>query len=200
MQKTTTDIVVVGVGGQGVLLISDILAEVAFNEGCDVKKSEIHGMAQRGGSVISEVRFGKKVYSPLIKKGQADFLLALERLEALRFIDYLKKEGIAVVNDLKIPPLGVNIGKEKYPQDIFSHLLKKTSRIIKVNAVAIAKDAGNIKTMNVALLGVISAFLSFNISSWEKVIKKRVPSHTVRYNLKAFELGRDCGKGYLQTC
>lgn len=198
MRKNVTNIVVVGVGGQGILLISDILAEVAFSSGYDVKKSEIHGMAQRGGSVISEVRFGEKVYSPLIKKGEADFLLALEKLEALRFLDYLKREGIAIINDLEIPPLGVNIGKEKYPEDTFSPIFEKTSFVIKTNGKAMAKTAGNIRTMNVALLGVISSFLPFNSSMWKKVIERKVPSYTISSNLKAFELGREYGMRYVK--
>ena len=192
MKQKICNVVIVGVGGQGILLISDILAKVALEEGYDVKKSEVHGMAQRGGSVISEVRFGQKIYSPLVKRGQADFLLALEKLEALRFLDYLKKEKVLIVNNLKVAPLGVNIGKEKYPPDIFSHLRKKTSQVIKVDGLKIAKDAGNPKTMNIVVLGSLSFFLPFPISSWEKVIKKRVPLPTVPSNLKAFELGRNC--------
>jgi len=196
MRKKTFNVVIVGVGGQGILLTSDILAEVAFEEGYDVKKSEIHGMAQRGGSVISEVRFGEKVYSPLIKKGEADILLALEKLEALRFLDYLKKDGLVVVNNLEVPPLGVNLGREKYPRDIFSYLGQKTSRLIKVNGLSMAKDAGNPKTMNLVMLGVASFFLPFNTFTWEKIIKKRVPAYSVDFNLKAFELGRDCSRQY----
>ncbi|MCD6575483.1 indolepyruvate oxidoreductase subunit beta [Candidatus Aerophobetes bacterium] len=190
MRERTFNVVIVGVGGQGILLTSDILAEVAFEEGYDVKKSEIHGMAQRGGSVISEVRFGEKVYSPLIKKGEADILLALEKLEALRFSIYLKKEGIAIVNNLEIPPLGVNLGKEKYPRDIFSRIEHKISRVIRVEAITMAKKAGSPKTMNVVMLGVLSPFLPFSISSWEKVIKKRVPSYSTEFNIRAFKLGR----------
>ena len=190
MEKKTTDIVIVGVGGQGILLTSDILAEVAFREGYDVKKSEIHGMAQRGGSVISEVRFGEKVFSPLIKKGEANFLVALEKLEALRFSSYLKKDGILIVNDMKIPPLGVSLGKEKYPEDIFSILERKKFCLIKVDGLALAEKAGNLKVINVALLGVLSCFLPFSLSTWEKIIENMVPSHTVECNLKAFRLGR----------
>jgi len=196
MEKKTTDILVAGVGGQGILLTSDILVEVAFEEGYDVKKSEIHGMAQRGGSVISEVRFGEKVYSPLIKKGQADFLLGLEKLETLRFLHYLKPEGWLVVNDLEIPPLGVSLGKEKYPDNIFSLLKKKTSRIIRVDGLAMAKNVGNLKTMNVVMLGILSSFLPFSISTWKKVIEKRVPSYSLKDNLRAFESGRAYGSKY----
>lgn len=193
MEKKTTDILVAGVGGQGILLTSDIITQVAFEEGCDVKKSEIHGMAQRGGSVISEVRFGKKVYSPLIKTGEADFLLAMEKLEALRFIHYLKPEGVLIVNDLEIPPLPVSLGKEKYPANVFSLLREKTSQMIKVDAVRIAKEIGNLKTMNVVMLGVLSFFLPFSLFTWKNVIEKRVPSHSLDENLKAFEAGREYG-------
>ena len=190
MSKPITNVLLVGVGGQGILLASEILAKVAFKEGYDVKKSEVHGMAQRGGSVSSEVRFGAKIYSPLIRKGGADFLLALEKLEALRFIDYLKKEGVLIVNDLEIPPLMVSIGKEQYPKNIFAHLKKRTSRIIKIRASKIAQTAGSSKTFNLVLLGKLSTFLSFKSSSWGKVIRQEVPPHTIEVNLKAFELGK----------
>ena len=185
-----TNVLLVGVGGQGILLASEILAKVAFEEGYDVKKSEVHGMAQRGGSVSSEVRFGPKIYSPLIRKGGADFLLALEKLEALRFIDYLKKEGVLILNDLEIPPLMVSLGKEEYPKDILVHLKKKTSRIVKIAATEIAQTAGNAKTFNLVLLGKLSTFLNFKSSSWEKVIRQEVPPHTIEVNLKAFESGK----------
>jgi indolepyruvate ferredoxin oxidoreductase beta subunit len=184
------NVLLVGVGGQGILLASEILAKVAFEEGHDVKKSEVHGMAQRGGSVSSEVRFGPKIYSPLIRKGGADFLLALEKLEALRFIDYLKKKGVLILNDLEIPPLMVSLGKEHYPEDIFVHLKKRTSRIIKIPALKIAQAAGNSKAFNLVLLGKLSTFLSFKSSSWEKVIRQEVPHHTIEVNLKAFKLGK----------
>lgn len=196
MRKKVSNIVIVGVGGQGILLTSDILSEVAFEEGNDVKKSEVHGMAQRGGSVISEVRFGQKIYSPLVKKGQVDFMVALEKLEALRFVHYLKKQGVLIVNNLKVPPLGVNIGKEEYPRDIISRLSRRTSRLIKVDALAIAKEAGNSKTMNVAALGILSFFLPFALSSWEKVIRRKVPSYSTSFNLRAFRLGREYGEQY----
>ncbi len=190
MPKPITNILLVGVGGQGILLASEILAKVAFQEGYDVKKSEVHGMAQRGGSVSSEVRFGDKVYSPLIRKGEADFLLASEKLEALRFIGYLKKEGILILNNLEIFPLMVSIGKEEYPKDILLHLKKRSSQMVKIEASKIAQDVGNAKAFNLVLLGKFSTFLSFESSTWEKVIHQEVPSHTIEVNLKAFELGR----------
>jgi len=190
MPNPITNVLLVGVGGQGILLASEILAKVAFQEGYDVKKSEVHGMAQRGGSVSSEVRFGDKVYSPLIRKGEADFLLASEKLEALRFIGYLKKEGILILNNLEIFPLMVNIGKEKYPKDILLYLKKRSSQMVKIEASKIAQDVGNVKAFNLVLLGKFSTFLSFEPSTWEKVIRQEVPSHTIEVNLKAFELGR----------
>ncbi len=190
MLKSITNVLLVGVGGQGILLTSEVLAKVAFEEGYDVKKSEVHGMAQRGGSVSSEVRFGDKIYSPLIKKGDADFLLALEKLEALRFIDYLKKQGVLILNDLEIPPLMVSIGKEDYPKDILLHLRKRASRVIKVQASRIAQIAGNSKTLNLVLLGKLSTFLNFKSSAWEKVIRQVVPPHAIKVNLRAFELGK----------
>ncbi len=199
MRETTINIVVAGVGGQGILLTSNILAQVAFEHGYEVKKSEVHGMAQRGGSVVSEVRFGRKVYSPLIKKGEADFLLGMEKLETLRFIPYLKPEGLIIVNNLEIPPLGVTLGEEKYPDNIYTLLKKRTSRIIKVNALQIASKVGNLKTMNVVLLGVLSCFLPFSPSAWKKVIERRVPAKSLDDNLKAFEQGRACGEKYREV-
>jgi len=203
MEDKIFNLVIVGVGGQGIILTSDILACVALEEGFDVKKSEVHGMAQRGGSVISEVRFGKKVYSPLIKKGTADIMLALEKLEALRFLDYLREGATVILNDLKIPPLGVILGKERYPENISVLISRKTPFIIKVNGLNIARDAGNPKTMNIALLGILSLFLPFKRASWEKVIGMRVPPGTVDVNLRAFELGKRTGekeKIYLDGC
>ena len=190
MPKPITNVLLVGVGGQGILLASEILAKVAFEEGYDVKKSEVHGMAQRGGSVSSEVRFGGTIYSPLIRKGGADFLLALEKLEALRFVDYLRKEGVLILNDLEISPLMVSIGEQQYPEDILFHLKKRTSRIIKIEATKIAQTAGNSKTFNLVLLGKLSTFLSFKSSTWGKIIRQEVPPHTIEVNLKAFELGK----------
>ncbi len=190
MPKSITNILLVGVGGQGILLASEILAKVAFQEGYDVKKSEVHGMAQRGGSVSSEVRFGDKVYSPLVKKGEVDFLIASEKLEALRFIGYLKKGGILILNNLEIFPLMVNIGKENYPEDILLYLKKRSSQMVKIEASKIAQDVGNAKAFNLVLLGKLSAFLNFEASTWEKVISQEVPSHTIEVNLKAFELGK----------
>ncbi len=195
MPKPITNILLVGVGGQGILLASEILAKVAFQEEYDVKKSEVHGMSQRGGSVSSEVRFGTKVYSPLIKKGEVDFLIASEKLEALRFAPYLKKEGVLILNNLEIFPLMVSIGKEEYPEDILARLKKKSSQILKIEASKIAETAGNAKAFNLVLLGKLSTFLSFASSTWEKVISQEVPSHTIEVNLKAFELGRKLSRG-----
>jgi len=190
MSNPITNILLVGVGGQGILLTSEILAKVALEEGYDVKKSEVHGMAQRGGSVSSEVRFGSRIYSPLVRKGKVDFLVALEKLEALRFIDYLKEEGVLILNDLEIPPLMVSIGKEKYPENISFYLKKRTSQIVKIEARKIAQTAGNSKTFNLVLLGKLSTFLNFKSDTWRKIIRQEVPPHTIEVNLKAFELGR----------
>jgi len=191
MKDKITNIVVAGVGGQGVLLTSDIIAKTALKEGWDVKKSEVHGMAQRGGSVISEVRFGEKIYSPLIKKGKADYLLTLEKLEALRYIDYLKQDGILIVNDLEISPMGVSLGKEKYPENIYEVLQDKTSHLLRVKALDLAEKAGNVRTMNLVLLGMLSRFLSFKKVSWEKTIENEVPRGTFPVNMRAFQLGQE---------
>jgi len=165
----TKNIIISGVGGQGILTASEILALCAMEENLDVKKSEVHGMSQRGGSVVSFVKFGEKVYSPLIEKGSGDVILAFEKAEALRWRGYLKKEGgVVIMNTL-----------EKYGV-----------KTIVVDAVKLSKEAGDPRTQNTVLLGVLSNFIDFSVDTWEKVIKYRVPPKTVEANLRAFELGR----------
>ena len=192
--KAAKNIVIVGVGGQGILLISDVAVQVALEEGYDVKKSEVHGMAQRGGSVISEVRFGEVVYSPLVRKGTADIMIALERLEAARFSDYLAPQAVAVVNDLAIAPLGVSLGKERYPADVFKYLTREGLRLVRVGGADIARSAGNMRTVNVALLGIASSFMPFSQESWEEQLTKRVPRASLSANLRAFQIGRLLGE------
>ena len=185
----TTNIVICGVGGQGIILASDVLCQAAFLEGCDVKKSEVHGMAQRGGSVITHVRFGKKVYSPLIEEGTADFLLAFEKLEALRYVHYLKKDGEIIVDNREIPPMSVLVGQAKYPQEL-NQKLRKLGRIHFVDAANVALELGNIRVVNIILLGVLSKYLGFKKDSWEESIRENVKEKFVELNISAFDRGR----------
>lgn len=184
-----TKIVICGVGGQGIILASDILSLAAMEEGYDVKKSEVHGMAQRGGSVISNCIFGKKVYSPLIGLGEGDILLAFEKLEALRGLPYLKKDGTMIVNDYEWPPLTVASGDVVYPENTIETLKDKVKKLVSVNGVKIAMDLGNIRTTNVVLLGVLARFLPFKRESWLSVIERRVPGKTLEINKTAFLSG-----------
>ncbi len=185
------NIIISGVGGQGILTASEILALVALESGMDVKKSEVHGMSQRGGSVVSFVKFGKKIYSPLIEKGSGDIILAFELAEALRWKGYLKKQGsIAIVNKFKIIPTTVSLGLETYPEDIEAQFRDEGVNIYIIDAVPIAREAGDARTVNTVLLGALSKHLAYDIETWKKVISYRVPPKTIDANLKAFELGR----------
>jgi indolepyruvate ferredoxin oxidoreductase beta subunit len=186
---TTKNIVICGVGGQGIILASNVLCTAAFLEGNDVKKSEVHGMAQRGGSVITHVRFGRTVYSPLIEHGTADFVLAFEKLEALRYLHYLKRKGAVIVNDREVPPMSVLVGAADYPSDIEAKL-KRRGRTLLVDASTPALALGNIKTVNIILLGVLSRFLDFKDKTWERAIKENVKANYVDLNRAAFEKGR----------
>lgn len=188
----TVDFTLVGVGGQGTILASDVLAQVALEVGLDAKKSEVHGMAQRGGSVISHVRWGQRVFSPLIGRGEADFLLAFERLEALRYVGWLKPGGVAIVNDQAIPPVSVSSGGAEYPsdehvRDIFAAV---TPSLHLVPGIRLAGELGNARVNNVILLGALSTFLDVDTAVWKSVIESRVPPRYAEINLKAFERGR----------
>ncbi|MGB3341992.1 MAG: indolepyruvate oxidoreductase subunit beta [bacterium] len=188
MKKQTIDIVICGVGGQGIILASNVLCHTAFLEGYDVKKSEVHGMAQRGGSVITHVRIGDKVYSPLIEQGNSDILLAFEKLEAMRYIHYLKKNGTAIVNDRKIPPMSVLTGAASYPENIETNL-KRYGKIYYIDAEKVALKLGNIRTVNIILLGVLSHLLWFENKSWKVSITKNVKKKFVDLNIAAFNRG-----------
>ncbi len=188
----THDFVLVGVGGQGTILASDVLALVALETGLDAKKSEVHGMAQRGGSVISHVRWGEKVFSPLIGKGEADFLLAFEKLEALRYAAWLKPGGVAIVNDQAIPPVSVSSGGAEYPsdEDFRDAFAAVTDGLHVVPGIEVAEELGNARVNNIVLLGALSTFLDVDLAVWKRVIESRVPARYVELNLKAFERGR----------
>ncbi|MCD6532085.1 indolepyruvate oxidoreductase subunit beta [bacterium] len=187
----TTSIFITGVGGQGIILASELLSEVALSGGYDVKKSEVHGMAQRGGSVVSAVRFGEKVYSPVISEGEADVLLAFEPLEALRTLHFAKPEGKVIVNTRPIMPATVASGAATYPQDLFDRIKKEVPDVVMLDGYALAKQAGSTRTVNVVLLGALSNFLPFSEDDWMKAIERRVPPKYLEQNKTAFKLGRN---------
>ncbi|GAB4271226.1 MAG: indolepyruvate oxidoreductase subunit beta [Candidatus Rifleibacteriota bacterium] len=186
----TTNILLCGVGGQGTLLASNLLAECAMEAGFDVKKSEIHGMAQRGGSVVSHVRFGNKISSPVLRKGDCDILLSFEELEALRWSEYLKKDGLVICNAQKILPMSVSAGNAVYPTRILEKLAALSIEVVSVDAIGKARDLGNQKCLNVVLLGVLAKKIpSIKKEIWVKMIEKRVPAKFLELNKKAFESG-----------
>lgn len=186
----TKSILLAGVGGQGILRASDILCQLMMEDGLDAKKSEVHGMAQRGGCVTSHVRYGQKVHSPIAKKGDVDILLSFEKLESLRYLDFMKPDGIVIINDVEIYPPSVNLGDTIYPQNILE-LVKDTFKIVKlVNAHNIAIQAGNIRAENTALLGVLSHYLPVDVALWERVLPASFPEKVREANLTAFHLGR----------
>lgn len=189
---TKFDFLLVGVGGQGVLLASDILAEVGLRAGYDAKKSEVHGMAQRGGSVVSHVRWAEKVLSPLIGLGEVDYLLALEKLEALRYIEVLRPGGTVIVNDHRIPPVSVSSGGDEYPDDqrMQRVLSEVTDDVHFVPGVDLAEELGNARASNVVMLGALSKFLDIDLDVWLEVIAERVPEKYVELNRQAFLKGR----------
>ena len=194
MKKDKINVLICGVGGQGILLASEILSEVLIKAGYDVKKSEIHGMSQRGGSVESHVRAGKKVYSPLIKKGEADFILSFESIEGLRYLEYLSQKGKLIRNTQKIIPLTVTIGGAKYPENPEKIAKDNGIDTVSINAIKIAKDLGSNKVVNVLLLGVLAQYLGIDKNIWTKVIEdwmkvKKLPPKIMEINKKAFERG-----------
>lgn len=190
----TTSILMAGVGGQGIILASDVLAKAAARSGLDVKKSDVHGMAQRGGAVTSHIRFGEKVHSPLIPEGQADVLMASELLEALRWLPFLKPGGRVAVNTQRIPPPSVARGEVEYPGDILERLREKDPNLVAVDCLGLAKKAGNAKTATVALLGAMSNLVDFPDNVWTELLEKEVPKKVIGVNLKAFAFGREAGK------
>jgi indolepyruvate ferredoxin oxidoreductase beta subunit len=190
MNEKTTNVLIAGVGGQGVLLVSEILSLACLKEGCDVKKSEVHGMAQRGGSVVSHVRYGRKVQSPLIEKGTGHVLLALEELEGLRWSEFLRRHGVIILNSQQIRPLPVAVGLQKYPGDIPTHLRRLAGRMVTIDAVEMAKRAGTIRAMNIVMLGALSAQLDFDPAVLNRILRARLPRKTWTVNLKAFRMGR----------
>lgn len=182
------NILLVGVGGQGTILASKILSQALLDAGFDVKMSEVHGMAQRGGSVTTQIRYGDKVYSPIIGKGEADIVVSFEKMETIRWIEYLKKGGKIVVNDYEIPSAPILMGKEAYPDGVLKELQEKSDTIV-LDAANIARELGNIKTMNIVLLGALVKAMGLEDLNWDKAIKDNVKEDLVDINAIAFTKG-----------
>lgn len=182
------NILLVGVGGQGTILAGKILSTGLMNAGYDVKMSEVHGMAQRGGSVSNQVRFGKKVYSPIIDRGQADILVSFETMEALRWLEYLKPDGKAVVNDYKIPSAPILMGKTDYPEGVLEVIKSKVDTTV-IDASKIAEELGNARTMNIVLFGALVKGMKLTEIDWETAIQNNVKANMVDINIKAFQAG-----------
>jgi len=186
----TTNIMIVGVGGQGSLLASKLLGNLLVSEGYDVKVSEVHGMSQRGGSVVTYVRFGDRVYSPIIDKGEADFIVSFEKLEAVRYAPFLKKGGTIIVNSQEIDPMPVITGAAEYPHDALEHLQNAGICVDCMDALTPALEAGSSKATNIVLMGRLSKSLGIEKEKWIDALRRTVAPKFVEMNIKAFELGR----------
>lgn len=185
------NVLIVGVGGQGSLLASRILGTLYLNEGLEVKVSEVHGMSQRGGSVVTYVRAGEKIASPIIPVGEADIIIAFERLEALRWIHYLKKDGAIVYSTQEIAPMPVITGAVKYPTEIWEKIERLPVRQVAIDAAALALEAGNVKAANVVLMGAAAKILGGDDKCWQDALLANVPAKFLELNQKAFELGKN---------
>ena len=190
MDAKITNILLVGVGGQGILLAAEILSETCMLAGYDVKKSEIHGMSQRGGSVVSHVRYGKEVFSPIVPEGEGDLLFGFELMESYRSLNLLKPGATVVANDLCIAPPSVLIGQEEYPTDLAFRIQDRFPDFILVDGQGLATEAGNARAANTVLLGAVSKRLDIAENFWVKAIEQMVPKKAVAVNLKAFAVGR----------
>lgn len=185
----TKNILIVGVGGQGTLLASKLMGRYFTEKGYDVKVSEVHGMSQRGGSVVTYVRYGEKVFSSVIEKGEADIILSFEQLEGARWLPYLKKGGVLITGTQKIDPMPVIMGKAGYPENILEKLSEKGVKVIPVDALTLALEAGSAKSANVVLLGAAVKLLGIDKDEFAEIVRSSVPPKTVEANLKAFESG-----------
>ncbi len=185
----TKSVMIVGVGGQGSLLASKLLGRLLVDEGYDVKVSEVHGMSQRGGSVVTYVRFGEKVYSPIITDGEADIIISFEKLEAARYSRYLKKDGKIIVNTQQIDPMPVIIGAAEYPQDVLTELTAKGLDVQPLDALSLAEQAGSSKAVNIVLMGKAAKYFDIPYENWIRAIENTVASKFVEMNKKAFALG-----------
>lgn len=187
----TKNIMIVGVGGQGSLLASKLLGHLLLTEGFDVKVSEVHGMSQRGGSVVTYVRFGEKVYSPIIDKGQADFIVSFEKLEAARYLEYLKTDGRIVVNTQAIDPMPVITGAMQYPAELVEKMEAMGAKVDALDCLSLAEQAGSSKAVNIVLMGRLSRYFDeIPVEKWQKAIEECVPAKFLELNQKAFLLGR----------
>lgn len=191
MAEKTKNIMIVGVGGQGTLLASKLLGRLLVSKGYDVKVSEVHGMSQRGGSVVTYVRYGEKVYSPIIDKGQADVILSFELLEAARYTEYLAKDGRIITNTQQINPMPVIIGAAEYPEELVSKIRAKGIDLDAIDALKAAVEAGSSKAVNIVLLGRLSKYFDFTEEEWMKAIEESVPEKFIDMNKKAFAAGRN---------
>lgn len=187
----TRNIMIVGVGGQGTLLASKLLGRMLLTRGYDVKVSEVHGMSQRGGSVVTYVRYGERVYSPIIDKGEADFILSFELLEAARWVEYLKKDGVLLSNTQKISPMPVITGAAEYPAELEKKLSALGVKLDAFDALRLALQAGSSKAVNLVLLGRLSAYFDFTDEEWMQAIEAGVPAKFMEMNKKAFLLGKE---------
>ena len=191
MSKETKNIMIVGVGGQGSLLASKILGSLLLSEGYDVKVSEVHGMSQRGGSVVTYVRYGEHVYSPIIDEGEADCIVSFELMEAARWLKYLKKDGQIVTNTQQIDPMSVVLGAEEYPENLVEKMKEKGVKVDALDCLSLAEKAGNIKAVNVVLLGRLSHYFDLPEESWIKALESNVPAKLLDINKKAFQYGKE---------
>lgn len=190
MSGKVTNILLVGVGGQGILLASEVLSETFMLAGFEVKKSEIHGMSQRGGSVVSHVRYGREVFSPIVPEGEGDILFGFEMLETCRYLPLLKEGGSVIANDLCIPPPAVLSGQEEYPEGLAEKIKSRFPDFLLVDGLKLATEAGNPRTANTVLLGAVSKRLDIPEEYWIKALEKMVPSKAFEVNRKAFQAGR----------
>lgn len=186
----TTNVMIVGVGGQGSLLASKLLGHLLLEQGYDVKVSEVHGMSQRGGSVVTYVRFGEQVYSPIIDKGEADFIVSFEKLEAARWMEFLKPGGRVIVNTQQVDPMPVITGVAEYPADLIDKMRELGAQVDDMDALTIAEQAGSAKAVNIALMGRLSRYFDVPEQAWQEALCACVPAKFLELNRKAFALGR----------
>lgn len=187
----TKNVLLTGVGGQGTILAAKMLTIGLMEHGYDVKMSEIHGMSQRGGDIISQVRYGEKVLSPIIEKGSADMIVAFEKMEALRTLPYLRPEGTVVVNDYEIPSMTVSTGLEKYAKDVIEEIQKAANKVFAFDATKMARELGNSKATNVILLGTIIKIMGLEDIDWEQIIRNNVKEKFIDLNIEALKVGMD---------
>ena len=187
----TKSIMIVGVGGQGSLLASKLLGRLLLTKGYDIKVSEVHGMSQRGGSVVTYVRYGDKVYSPIIDRGEADFIVSFEQLEAARWIEYLRKDGIVVTNTQKTDPMPVITGAAAYPEELIEKMRAAGADVDAIDALSLAEQAGSSKAVNLVLMGRLSKYFDFPDDVWQEAIEACVPAKFLELNRRAFALGRE---------